>query len=314
MDTMQQFVGGGGMVRKTEARKAKFIRKIMEGNELTRRTSLQKRLPTLKTKAYQLQTLSGVSVCVASSGVDGRVKFLWPEDPKQAREAIEAYRRADKEKKGEMTVLGCLERRKRDGEKNRRRARIRSLADPLSDWIDGISSEKDALANAAGLLGSKIAELEEKLRLQGKEQKGETESGDESSDDDDGSEGESNEEEIERRISSEQASPPSATHQPVAVSWNDNGGLADPVQSHPQPIGGGDGGEHCNSIPVWQSGGRFADGGKSMMHDDTLPPPLFTDSLGIQFQNCSGRVFGMYPNVSPLHEALPFNVWAPQYY
>ncbi|CAL1360413.1 unnamed protein product [Linum trigynum] len=86
---------------------------------------------------------------------------------------------------------------------------------------------------------------------------------------------------MEMQISSEQvsdaASTPSETQQPVAMSWNDNGGLADSVQSYPQTLGV-DGGEHSNSNPVCHSGRRFVDGGNLMMLDDTLPPPSFTNS------------------------------------
>ncbi|CAN1784266.1 hypothetical protein LINPERHAP1_LOCUS16532 [Linum perenne] len=146
---------------KKEKRKEKFMKKIMSGDEHTKSASLQKRLPTLKSKASVLQTLCDVTVCVVVS-LAGKVTTLWPEDPEKAREAIESYRNA--RQRNEMTVLEYLKGNVKKLEKKK----LRDMGKRLSDWIDEFDGDDDAaLVNAVGCLGSKIDELEERIRVWG---------------------------------------------------------------------------------------------------------------------------------------------------
>ncbi|CAN1235655.1 Agamous-like MADS-box protein AGL103 [Linum perenne] len=139
--------------KEKEKRKEKFMEKIIRGNENTKSASFQKRLPTVKKKAKELQILCDVTVCVASTGLDGKVKILWPEEPEEVREAIESYRKA--EHRNEMTVLEYLEGQGRKVEKRN----LRTIGKGLLDWIDGLEGEDD-LANVVAW----IDEIEGKIR------------------------------------------------------------------------------------------------------------------------------------------------------
>ncbi|KAJ9158613.1 hypothetical protein P3X46_024178 [Hevea brasiliensis] len=148
-----------------EPRKANFIKKIINGDKPTQAKSFDKRKPTLMKKAFELQTLCGVEVCVVCFSPDGKVD-VWPEEPIRVRDLILKYKGFGKNEKKESNCLDFLEsmRMKLENKKKKMiKEKIDRLISGLSKQLDSLSG--DSLMDSVNELEAKIKSFKEKIEL-----------------------------------------------------------------------------------------------------------------------------------------------------
>ncbi|KAF9667877.1 hypothetical protein SADUNF_Sadunf15G0068900 [Salix dunnii] len=151
--------------QKTATRREKFMKKINEGDKITRAMSFSKRQPTLKKKAEELKTLCAVTVCMVCYGPDGTVE-TYPENVEEVKKEIRSFKGLHAMQKREFNLLGYLESVKGKFELRRqkvRRKKLEALTESFSNQIEGLSG--DDLLYFIEILEKKMVGLREKISL-----------------------------------------------------------------------------------------------------------------------------------------------------
>uniref|UniRef100_A0A6N2LSV1 MADS-box domain-containing protein n=1 Tax=Salix viminalis TaxID=40686 RepID=A0A6N2LSV1_SALVM len=151
--------------QRTASRREKFMKKINEGDKITRAMSFSKRQPTLKKKAEELKTLCAVTICMVCFGPDGTVE-TYPENAEEVKKEIRFFKGLHAMQKREFNLLGYLENVKGKLELKRqkvRRRKIEALTGSFSDQIEGLSGGD--LLCFIEILEKKLMGLREKINL-----------------------------------------------------------------------------------------------------------------------------------------------------
>ncbi|XP_048228721.1 agamous-like MADS-box protein AGL75 [Ricinus communis] len=146
------------------SRRTSFMNKILNGDRPTQAASFLKRNPTLKKKAFELQTLCDVSVSIVSFGPDGGLE-TWPDNEAQIRAAIMSYKELKPKDKRESNLFKFLETKKAKLVKKKKQLMKRKLdvaIQGLSKHVDGLSGQ--SLMDFVNLFEGKLKGFQEKLK------------------------------------------------------------------------------------------------------------------------------------------------------
>ncbi|WCJ24826.1 AGAMOUS-like 101 [Euphorbia peplus] len=166
MDSPAKKRARSGMERgEKEARKANFLKKIFNGDQAAKSSSLAKRKPTLMKKAMELQTLCGIDVSIVCFDPDGNVD-IWPEDESEVKKRCTSYLALDKKAKNELTCCQYLEHKKKKILKKKDKSKAKDIdmvISGLSDWIEGKSGAE--LRDSVSVLEAKIKIFKQRIEL-----------------------------------------------------------------------------------------------------------------------------------------------------
>ncbi|WCJ21811.1 AGAMOUS-like 26 [Euphorbia peplus] len=129
-----------------EARKANFLKKIFNGDQATKSSSLAKRKPTLMKKAMELETLCGIDVTIVCFDPDGKTVDIWPENESEVKKRFLFYKALKNTK--EWNVSGVLQDKKRKiikkklKQKGNNKKNVDLVISDLSNWLNGLSGDQ----------------------------------------------------------------------------------------------------------------------------------------------------------------------------